>query len=157
MADINVTVIEKEIVNVTLPNVSPVMPSYFRTLLDTFDSYSGLDGQLLQVDEENGRIVAVDVSGLFPDYVIKTANYDIVNNDDKKTVYMDSTAESLISKLPPSPDDKQIHIIKNTGITENNVTIDRNENPIDKLAEDFVLRSSESVKLQYTTDGWFIT
>ena len=86
------------------------------------------------------------------DYLIKTGNYTMVNDDE--IIDVDTTGVAITITLPPAPGNKQIHIIKNTGISSNNVTVDRNSKTIDKGTTNLTLRDNDSIKLQYTTDGW---
>lgn len=120
-----------------------------------FTTFTGSKIDAIKGDTgETGATGPAGPSGGTLSYEIKTSNYTMDNNSE--AIDVDTTSGAITITLPPSPADNQEHIIKNTGISSNDVTVNRNGKTIDKGTSNLTLRDNESVKLQYTTDGWKI-
>ncbi|MCK4635826.1 MAG: hypothetical protein KAT32_03090, partial [Candidatus Moranbacteria bacterium] len=113
-------------------------------------------------DSSNGSLFNVRNDGLVSTvgartkgYIIKDTDYTITNSD-TEIIDGDTDGGIITLTLPATPIDGIIFTIKNTGTSANNLTIDRNGNNIDGAATDLTVTDNDSVRIQYTSDGWKI-
>jgi hypothetical protein len=113
-------------------------------------------GQFLKlIDDVEGYVEFGDLTRV--PVVVDVVTYTMVDEDLSKILYAKANSNAVTIELFPSPIDGDMAIIKAIDLT-NDVTIDRNGNNIEGVAENYVFADTNAIHLQWvdSESSWFI-